>query len=240
MNANSRPTVAATFALTADGKVTTRNNTPSLFTSPRDKARLLEKRALADAVMVGRGTVEADTMEMGLPDARLRAARSARGQSEYPLRVIVSPSGKVRADLRVFENNFSPVVVATSLAGGKVAGSMLGGRAEILVAQAPDEKNPSAFDLSSLLELLKECYGVGSVACEGGPTLLRGLLEANLVDTLHLTVAPVLFGGSGAATITGTAGDFFLPPKPFKIVSGHRVGDEYFVEYEQELGAPKG
>src|SRR5437773_11997956 len=45
-----RPFVAATFAMTVDGKVTTRNFSPVDFTSREDKLHLFGQRALADAV----------------------------------------------------------------------------------------------------------------------------------------------------------------------------------------------
>jgi len=42
-----RPFVAATFAMTVDGKITTRNFTPVDFTSREDKLHLFRQRALA-------------------------------------------------------------------------------------------------------------------------------------------------------------------------------------------------
>ncbi len=48
-----RPFVVATFAMTADGKVTTRTLAPVDFTSREDKLHLFRQRALADAVLIG-------------------------------------------------------------------------------------------------------------------------------------------------------------------------------------------
>ncbi|MDQ2658884.1 MAG: hypothetical protein M3Y03_00515, partial [Verrucomicrobiota bacterium] len=47
-SAPERPFVAATFAMTADGKITTREYSPIDFTSREDKQHLLRQRALAD------------------------------------------------------------------------------------------------------------------------------------------------------------------------------------------------
>src|SRR5207248_5880220 len=49
----NRPFVVATFAMTADGKVTTKNFGPVDFTSREDKLHLFRQRALADAVLLG-------------------------------------------------------------------------------------------------------------------------------------------------------------------------------------------
>jgi riboflavin biosynthesis pyrimidine reductase len=63
----ARPFVTANFAMTWDGRVSTRRFTPTNFTSKRDKHRLLEIRATADAVLVGVSTIVADNMAMGMP-----------------------------------------------------------------------------------------------------------------------------------------------------------------------------
>ena len=73
MSRRERPLVVANFAVTADGKISTRRRTPAQFSSPRDKRTLLEIRARADAILVGRATVSTDAMTMGLPSAKLRA-----------------------------------------------------------------------------------------------------------------------------------------------------------------------
>jgi len=45
---SKRPFVVATFAMTVDGKVTTKNLAPVDFTSREDKLHLFRQRALAD------------------------------------------------------------------------------------------------------------------------------------------------------------------------------------------------
>jgi len=106
-----RPFVLAHFAMTADGKISTRAGTPSRFTSVADKRRLLEARAEADAVLAGRGTVEADAMSMGISAKDLREARAARGLPPVPLRVIVSNAGRFDLDGKVFRYSASPLVI---------------------------------------------------------------------------------------------------------------------------------
>ena len=77
----SRPFVAATFAMTVDGKITTRTFSPVDFTSREDKLHLLRQRALGDAVLIGRSTLAHDNVRLGLPDPAMRAEREARGQA---------------------------------------------------------------------------------------------------------------------------------------------------------------
>src|SRR6059036_2862898 len=74
-----RPFVAATFAMTVDGKLTTRNFSPVDFTSREDKLHLFHQRARADAVLIGHSTLKRDNVRLGLPD-HLKAARLKRGR----------------------------------------------------------------------------------------------------------------------------------------------------------------
>src|SRR6185437_15715643 len=89
-----RPFVSATFAMTVDGKITTRDFAGVDFTSPEDKQHLFRQRALADAVIIGHSTLKRDNVRLGVPE-NLRAERTKRKQTPAPLRVIVSNSGKI-------------------------------------------------------------------------------------------------------------------------------------------------
>src|SRR5712691_3714971 len=106
-----RPFVAATFAMTVDGKITTREFSPVDFTSREDKLHLLRQRSLGDAVLIGRTTLTHDNVRLGLPDPKVRAEREARGQSPYPLRVIVSNEGRIDPALKIFQTDISRIVI---------------------------------------------------------------------------------------------------------------------------------
>jgi len=69
------------------------------------------------------------------------------------------------------------------------------------------------------------------VACEGGPALFRSLLEQGLVDQLNLTIAPFLFGGKNAPTLTGVNIDFLPRSVRCSLKEMRVVGDECFLTY---------
>src|SRR5437660_10069192 len=85
---SKRPFVVATFAMTVDGKVTTKNLAPVDFTSREDKLHLFRQRALADAVLLGRTSMELDNVRLVLP-SELQEIKIKCGQTCSPLRVIV-------------------------------------------------------------------------------------------------------------------------------------------------------
>src|ERR1043166_1840944 len=105
-----RPFVAVTFAMTVDGKITTRNFTPVDFTSREDKRHLFRQRALADAVMLGHSTLKRDNVRLGISED-LRQQRIKRGQSPAPLRVIISNEGKIDTELKIFQWDLSRILI---------------------------------------------------------------------------------------------------------------------------------
>jgi riboflavin-specific deaminase-like protein len=220
-----RPFVAVTFAMTVDGKVTTKNFSPVDFTSREDKAHLIRQRALGDAVLVGHGTIENDNVRLGIPREELRQERIARGQSAFPIRVIVSNKGQINPRLKIFETDFAPIIIFSTTRMPRRTRDQLREKATLYLSQA------RRVDLRSMLQELRYDFKVKHVACEGGPALFRSLLEQGLVDQLNLTIAPFLFGGKHAPTLTGTNMDF-LPRSVRCSLKEMRVfSDECFLTY---------
>jgi len=219
------PVVAANFAITADGKIATRRFSSSTFTSPADKRRMLDIRARHDAILVGAATLTSDQMTLRLPDEALQAARERLGLPPEPIRAIVSTSGHVDPEARVFRTGGTP---PTLYVGNQIPAAThrrLSDLARVVVMPGPTV-SPGAV----LADLAKH-HRARRVLCEGGPRLLRSLLAEGLLHTLFLTLAPRIFGGAKAPTLTGV-----LPGSAPRSLSARRVameiiGSECFLEY---------
>src|SRR5213083_2335119 len=219
------PFVAVTFAMTVDGKVTTKNYASVDFTSREDKAHLIRQRALGDAVLVGHGTIENDNVRLGIPREDLRKERIARGQPPYPIRVIVSNKGRINPRLKIFRTDFAPIVIFSTTRMPRKTREQLREKATLYLNQA------RRVDLRWMLQELRYDYKVKHVACEGGPVLFRSLLQQSLVDQLNLTVAPFLFGGKNAPTLTRMNFDFLPRSIRCSLEEMKLMGDECFVTY---------
>jgi len=220
-----RPRVLVNFAMTVDGKVTTAKLGPANFTSKHDKRRLLEIRSLGDALIVGRNTVQTDNMSMGLPDEDLRKARLERGQGEYPLRVVVSNSGDISTELKIFSHQFSPIVIYSTTRMNSANRDALKTRAQLHLNEG--EK----VDLPGILEDLYQQYGVRTLVCEGGPGLARSFAEIDAIDELFLTVAPFLFGGAEAPGLLGRPGTFLSATRLYRLESINVLSMECYLHY---------
>jgi len=179
---------------------------------PDDRFMLAILRAVADAVVVGAGTLRKEpktvwTAEKVVPDLAPAFAelRKRMGLRPNPTTVIVSESGNVDRSLPAF-NSGVPVVVASG-------------------------KRLRAADV---VDLAVREGGGGRILTEGGPTLLGRFLDEGLVDELFLTIAPRLAGRSEErrrlALVEGAA--FRATGSPIgRLVSVKAADDYLFTRY---------
>jgi 5-amino-6-(5-phosphoribosylamino)uracil reductase len=227
-----RPFVAVTFAMTIDGKITTKNFTPVDFTSREDKSHLIRQRALGDAVLIGHSTLRRDNVRLGIPREELRRERIARGQPPWPLRVIISNTGRIDPKLNIFQTDFSPIIIFSTTRMPQKVQQRLRQKATLHLSDSRQ------VDLQWMLQQLRSDYRVRYLACEGGPVLFRSLLERDLIDQLNLTIAPFVFGGKAAPTLTGVNFDFLPHSIRCSLKKMEVIGEECFLTYR--LGKKRG
>jgi len=222
-----RPFVFVNFAVTADGKIAFADHTFFPFSSKRDRDHMMELRATADAVMSGARTINESGAVMGTGGAKYRRLRLKRGLAEHNLRVIVSGSGSVDPRAAIFKHRFSPIIILTTERASKV-------KLRRLRAVADEVKifGKREIHWHTALSWLRTKWNVRRLLCEGGGELNSSLVRANLVDELHLTICPKIFGGRTAPTIADGNGIFHLTDAvQFQLQSAQRVGDELFAVF---------
>jgi len=75
---------------------------------------------------------------------------------------------------------------------------------------------------------------VKRLLCEGGGRLHGALIRTDLVDELHLTVCPTIFGGRNAPTIADGKGiGRLIDAKRFELASCKHIGDEVFTVWRR-------
>ena len=221
------PFVFINMAITADGKIATANRKVSSFGSKRDQEHLFELRATADAVMCGAGTINSGPVILDPGAAKFRRLRTRRGLAEYNLRIIASGSGNVNPEAEIFKKKFSPVLILTTDRAGEE-------KLKPLRAVATEIKSFGAqeVDLRKALQWLREKWKVKRLLCEGGGELDDALFRAGLVNELHLTICPKIFGGRKAPTIAeGDGIPKLANAAQLKLKSMERIGDELFAVY---------
>jgi riboflavin-specific deaminase-like protein len=159
-----------------DGFIATRTGDADYVTGEEDRRHLHHLRALADAVVVGAGTVVADD-----PQLTVRACAGAN-----PVRVVLDPRGRVPLRRRVFTDGSAPTLWVVGTGGDREQDVPDG----VGVLTLPD---PEAFTPERLVLTLAR-RGLGRVLVEGGGVTVSRFLHERALHRLYVTVAPVLLG----------------------------------------------
>lgn len=219
-----RAAVALKLAVSADGMLADAFGRSKWITGAEARRDVRMLRRQVDAVVVGRGTVEAD-------DPRLRFTP---GDLQAPSRIVLSRSLRFDPDCRLARNFRREAVVAATEGdvgerhGNWVIGDGASGnkrwrrRPRLIVATAePNRRRRSAFlkagweiwdlpnartgiDLPAFARRAAS-EGLIDLLVEAGPTLAAGFLDSGPVDRILLYMAPRLLG-AGLSWAQGTTG----------------------------------
>ncbi len=168
--APSTPWLRANMVSTIDGAATGESGRSGSINNEVDKRVFDTLRSLADAILVGAGTAEAEGYR----------------PADRPL-VLISRSGRVPERLRDAEPGRVLLATCQAATGLDRAREQLGAD-QVLVMGG------HRVDLAELKRRLVD-RGWQHLLCEGGPHVLRDLLDQGVLDELDATVVPRLVGG---------------------------------------------
>ena len=184
------PFVIAKYAMSLDGKIATHTGDSKWVTGPESRQMVQQMRRECDAVLVGINTVLADDPQL--------TARDDEGNPlpRQPLRVVVDSSCRTPSDAVIFQQPGTTLIATSPEATSESVDSLKRAGAEVLCLPVGQDGRIS---IVALLEELGQ-RGVVSLLVEGGGTLLGSLFDGGLVDKVYAFLAPVIIGGSGAAS----------------------------------------
>jgi 5-amino-6-(5-phosphoribosylamino)uracil reductase len=224
----NRPYVVLNMVSTVDGHATLRGRSGPL-SSPADRELFHGLRMAVDAVMAGAGTVRMERYGRIISDASRRRSRAEQGLSEEPLACIVSGRLALEGDIPLLADPAAKVAILTSSAASLPASA-----AEIHYIRA---ERDGLLDIPAALAELRECFGVRTLLCEGGPHLNMQLLGAGLVDELFLSLSPQLTGGdldgnpAHPEALRILAGPELEPPAQLELLSVLEHDSSLFLRY---------
>ena len=196
----NRPYVFINTATSADGKIDTFERKGSAISSKRDKERVDQLRADADAVLVGGKTLLGELPKLTVKSEALREARVKRGVTPNPIKVGVVTSADIPLDSDFIKAGPARAVIfTTSRTSISQLETLRANGVEVFVDDMP------RVDLGKMMETLGE-LGVKRLMVEGGGTINFELLRLGLVDELMIYIAPMIFGGDNAPTLASGFG----------------------------------
>jgi 5-amino-6-(5-phosphoribosylamino)uracil reductase len=208
--------------MSADGKISDVGQSNPHFGSKHDFDHLEQQVALADAVLFGCNTLRVGKTAMRVINPARIAERVKSGKPEQPIQIVCTRTGEIDPSLKFFQQPI-PRYLLTTAAG-----------AERWQTQAGFDRVISAqTDQIDWHYALAELYqnGIESIAVLGGGEIVASLLEADLIDELHLTVCPILLGGKDAPTPVAGAGFLQKQAPHLELISVKQVEGELFLHY---------
>jgi len=201
-----RPHIIVNVAMSADGKLSTRERRQVKISGTQDFNRVDRLKAGSDAVMVGIGTVLADDPSLTVKAEECRNNRIQRGTDEQPIRIVVDSRARISPDASVFRKGSGKRVVAVSRKANPKKVEQLKKLATVIIA------GEDTVDLVQLMEELGD-MGIQRIMVEGGGTLIAGLIEQGLVDEIYSYIGNIIIGGRNAPTLAD--GDGFISESDF-------------------------
>lgn len=179
------PHVTLKVAMSMDARIATQAGWSQWITSPQARSRGQELRRRCDGILVGTETLLADRPRLILP--------AEQDPAWQPLRFLLDRTGRLPDDY---------LQAAASLPGQRM---LLHGescppeRSQALLAEGWQlrrltERN-AAFEPAELLRVVADC-GVNHLLLEGGPRLANSFLGSDLIQEIHLFIAPTWLGGT--------------------------------------------
>lgn len=215
-------------AMTADGKIDTRERRGAMISSPLDKQRVDKLRASADAIMVGGHTVLGDDPKLTVRSQSLQNERIKKGLLPHPTKVAIVTNATIRPDAQFLTAGPSRIIIFTT---HKTAQKQL----DVLKKLGVEifVHDGTQVDLQKALQTL---YGLGikRLLVEGGATLNFELIRQDLVDEIYTFIAPLIFGGKDAPTLAAGAGLERENAIHVKLLNVEKFADGILARYQVE------
>jgi 5-amino-6-(5-phosphoribosylamino)uracil reductase len=222
---SERPYVTLSCAMSIDGYLDSAEPHRLAMSNAADLERVDAVRAHHDAIMVGASTVRRDNPRLLVRDTAHRAKRLASGRRESPAKVTVTASGDLDPEAAFFTAGEGPRIVYCPQRSEAHLRVRLGDRATV-VGLGED-----CVAMAELLDDLATHHGVRSLMVEGGGSVLTQFLGADLVDELHLVVAPFFVGETRAPRVVGPGPFPWTASRRARLADSRQIGDVVLLRY---------
>lgn len=195
---SGNPFVIAKFAMSLDGKISTRSGDSKWITSEESRSIARGLRSKVDAVIVGIGTV--------LQDDPYLTVRNDAGESieRQPVRIVLDSYGRLPLNAKLLKEPGLSLIVTTVVEEQKV-NELKSLGAEVIYVYGQN----GLIDLKELMGLLAK-RGILSLLVEGGSEVLGSFFDLSLIDKVIGFVSPLILGGSESPSPVAGKGVFSM------------------------------
>lgn len=201
---SGRPYVHAKWAMTLDGKIAAHTGASRWISNETSRGVAHRLRARMDAILVGIGTV--------LSDDPLLTSRSAPQEPRRLVRLVLDTHARLPLASKLVQTaSEMPVIVVTGPHAPEFeVAELRQAGVEVLSLPAAETDSTGRPDPAILLDELGR-RSMTNLLVEGGAAVLGAFFDQQLVDFVHVFIAPKLLGGANAPVPVGGIG---LPEPP--------------------------
>mgnify|MGYP000112009588 CR=1 FL=1 len=181
------PYVVAKAAQSLDGAIALRSGQSKWISCTESRRRAHQLRAELDAVLIGKATALTDNPSLTVRDVRGR----------NPIRIVFDTNLSLPSNLNVFQRkneNLDSTKTIVCCSEQAYSNSNKFREEECIELLAVKLNAKGQIDLKDALSKLYKYHSIGSILLEGGAELASSFIEENLIDELHLFVAPIIIG----------------------------------------------
>jgi diaminohydroxyphosphoribosylaminopyrimidine deaminase / 5-amino-6-(5-phosphoribosylamino)uracil reductase len=216
----ARPHVMLKMAVSADGKAAFAGRKPAQITGETVRERVFQMRALADAILVGIGTVLADNPQL--------TCRLPGMEERSPIRVVLDARLRTPLSFGVISTVRERATwVFCSEKASSVAEEILQDKGA-RVFRVPEQNG--TLDPDAVLKTLAG-EGVTRLMVEGGPRVAASFAAADLIDEAVLLQGPMKIGHEGIDPLEGMRLDALTGS--MKVIEEEQFGPDKLVRYER-------
>ncbi|MCK5883551.1 MAG: bifunctional diaminohydroxyphosphoribosylaminopyrimidine deaminase/5-amino-6-(5-phosphoribosylamino)uracil reductase RibD [Bacteriovoracaceae bacterium] len=208
-----RPFLHLKLAQTLDGRIATETGDSKWITDESARTIVHQMRFHYDAVMVGRGTLNADNPSLDI--------RLIDNNEKIPYRIVVGNPEKMNWDHKILaDSNTDKTVIINLHTSLKVQTKKLISDRKITLIESDS--------MSDALQVLGEMK-ISSILLEGGAILATSMIEEGFVDRISTFIAPKIIG-NGPSSISGTNFEKMAEAIELKEVEVKSIGNQVLIE----------
>lgn len=225
----NRPWIRANMVQTLDGGVIDENNKTLNLSTDSDKKIFRFLRQLSDVILVGSKTAQsAPYLDIKINSQNQEIRKKLRLAKKPRLAVVSNNLSFTKEWLKARNDEEQPIIYTSQSSETKIRPFI--GLAEFVYCGQKE------VDLKSVKQdLVRRSFK--RILCEGGPTLLHGLLNTNLLDELDLSIVAKFSESSSVTSLIN--GSSFKTPIHFKPVHVLQENNTVFLRYLSDNGVTR-
>ncbi|SFH23274.1 bifunctional diaminohydroxyphosphoribosylaminopyrimidine deaminase/5-amino-6-(5-phosphoribosylamino)uracil reductase RibD [Modicisalibacter xianhensis] len=218
-----RPFVRLKMAMSLDARTAMASGESQWITGPSARTEVQRLRARSSAIMTGVESIIFDNSRLTVRAEQLDLEQADSISQRQPLRVVVDTRLRMPLAAACLREP-GRTLIATCAAESPRRRKLEEAGAEVLVLGCDIN---GRVDLAALLTYLAREESCNEVLLETGATLAGSMLDAELIDEMHLFVAPTLLGGEARPLFALPGLERMAQQRPLQIDDIRAVGRDW-------------